>query len=929
MADKVEKILYIKVNYNDAIKAIVEYQDKIKSARDAEAKLKEQLKAGGISREQYNEEMVASKAYITDCNDSIRVITKTMQNQIKQEKAQENSLVSLRAQLSNLTAEYDALSEAERNGAKGTELKDNINGITDSLKGAEESTQRYYRNVGNYTESLSPLFDRLNDKLGTQKKKYEELVKTQGKHSDAAKRQKKAIEDTQLELDLFSEAAGKADGSILNLISSGVGLDASIIKTIKQMGSLSQGAKMVGIAIKGLSMQLLALMANPVVAFLALVAVGILAVSKGISSSEANTNRWKAALAPFNRLLNEGIKILQIYAGWILSYVEAGGKMLEWLNKMGEKLPIIGKHFKEQNDKVKEGIELEKEKIAIEQQGRKNEVQNAKDALAVSELRTKAKDKEKFTAKERLEFVKQANKLEEEQSKRNVELAERKLKALQIESEWADNDASTNEELAKREAAVYVARKAYFDKTRELKEQENTLIQEEKTKEQAALTAKKEAIEKAASIRSKELAEVRKAEDELLKLAKEGRNKQSTEISRSYNRQIEDLRIRLKTESDLTAKAKDSINQQIIALEKQKSIALHKLSDEVLSKELEQRQKLISLRLESAKEGSEQEYQLKMQQLQAQREAELSNKELTEEMKLAIQDKYNKQFDDLATQHEQEIINKQQEAMRIRFETEIAQAKGNHEEILRIKIEQKQAELDSLQQLESESLEAFNLRKIKLQNEYLSAKQELSNKEIEIETKKTEALSALAGNLSSLIDQAAGDNEEMARLAKVLAIAEIAIAQGVAIAQAVKTATSSSATWIDMLVAIGTVVASVTTVMGTAMKSVKSAKFADGGLVTGPGTGTSDSIPTQLSNGESVITAKATSMFAPILSSFNMMGGGVPISVTATNNQSIGEDMLARAVAKGMMMAPAPIVSVEEFTSVADRVKYIEESGSL
>lgn len=929
MADKEEKILDIKVNYNEAIKAIAKYQTKIDKAREAEAKLKEQLKAGGISREQYNEEMAASKAYITDCNDSIRVITKTMQNQIKQEKAQENSLVSLRAQLSNLTAEYDALSEAERNGAKGTELKDNINGITDSLKGAEESTQRYYRNVGNYTESLSPLFDRLNDKLGTQKKKYEELVKTQGKHSDAAKRQKKAIEDTQLELDLFSEAAGKADGSILNLISSGVGLDASIIKTIKQMGSLSQGAKMVGIAIKGLSMQLLALMANPVVAFLALVAVGILAVSKGISSSEANTNRWKAALAPFNRLLNEGIKILQIYAGWILSYVEAGGKMLEWLNKMGEKLPIIGKHFKEQNDKVKEGIELEKEKIAIEQQGRKNEVQNAKDALAVSELRTKAKDKEKFTAKERLEFVKQANKLEEEQSKRNVELAERKLKALQIESEWADNDASTNEELAKREAAVYVARKAYFDKTRELKEQENTLIQEEKTKEQAALTAKKEAIEKAASIRSKELAEVRKAEDELLKLAKEGRNKQSTEISRSYNRQIEDLRIRLKTESDLTAKAKDSINQQIIALEKQKSIALHKLSDEVLSKELEQRQKLISLRLESAKEGSEQEYQLKMQQLQAQREAELSNKELTEEMKLAIQDKYNKQFDDLATQHEQEIINKQQEAMRIRFETEIAQAKGNHEEILRIKIEQKQAELDSLQQLESESLEAFNLRKIKLQNEYLSAKQELSNKEIEIETKKTEALSALAGNLSSLIDQAAGDNEEMARLAKVLAIAEIAIAQGVAIAQAVKTATSSSATWIDMLVAIGTVVASVTTVMGTAMKSVKSAKFADGGLVTGPGTGTSDSIPTQLSNGESVITAKATSMFAPILSSFNMMGGGVPISVTATNNQSIGEDMLARAVAKGMMMAPAPIVSVEEFTSVADRVKYIEESGSL
>ena len=389
------------------------------------------------------------------------------------------------------------------------------------------------------------------------------------------------------------------------------------------------------------------------------------------------------------------------------------------------------------------------------------------------------------------------------------------------------------------------------------------------------------------------------------------------------------MQISLKQEENLTAKAREAINAKIKALLQQKSMELSKLSDEELKKELENRLKIISLQLESVKEGSEQEYQLKIQQLQAQQEAELTSTEQTEEMKLAIKAKYNTKIDELATAHEQNIINKQQEAMRIRFETEIAQAYDNEEEILRIRMEQKKAELDSLQQMEGESIEAFNLRKLEAQNAYLESKKELSDKEIEIETKKTEALSALAGNLSNLINQAAGDNEEMARLAKVLAIAEIAIAQGVAFAQAVKTATSSSATWIDMLVAIGSVVSAVTAVMGTAMKSVKSAKFAEGGLVTGPGTGTSDSIPAQLSNGESVITAKATSMFAPILSSFNMMGGGVPINVTATNNQTLGEDMLARAVAKGMMMAPAPVVSVEEFTSVANRIKYIEESGSL
>ena len=137
------------------------------------------------------------------------------------------------------------------------------------------------------------------------------------------------------------------------------------------------------------------------------------------------------------------------------------------------------------------------------------------------------------------------------------------------------------------------------------------------------------------------------------------------------------------------------------------------------------------------------------------------------------------------------------------------------------------------------------------------------------------AISGFLGTLSDAIEAAGENNKGMAQLAKVLAIAEIAIAQGVAIAKAVETATKSSATWIDMLAAIGTVVASVTAVMATATKSVKSAKFAEGGLVSGPGSGTSDSIPARLSNGESVLTARATEMFAPILSSFNMMGGGV------------------------------------------------------
>ena len=53
--------------------------------------------------------------------------------------------------------------------------------------------------------------------------------------------------------------------------------------------------------------------------------------------------------------------------------------------------------------------------------------------------------------------------------------------------------------------------------------------------------------------------------------------------------------------------------------------------------------------------------------------------------------------------------------------------------------------------------------------------------------------------------------------------------------------------------------------------------LARGGMVYGPGTETSDSIPVMLSNGESVINAKATKRFAPLLSAINQSVGGDPI----------------------------------------------------
>lgn len=104
--------------------------------------------------------------------------------------------------------------------------------------------------------------------------------------------------------------------------------------------------------------------------------------------------------------------------------------------------------------------------------------------------------------------------------------------------------------------------------------------------------------------------------------------------------------------------------------------------------------------------------------------------------------------------------------------------------------------------------------------------------------------------------------------------------------------------------------------------------FSTGGYVQGSGTGTSDSIPARLSNGESVMTAKATSMFSPILSAFNQLGGGVPIVVN-NGGSNIGMDMLAAAVARGYQMAPQPVVSVEEINRTQRRVQTIENMAGF
>lgn len=122
--------------------------------------------------------------------------------------------------------------------------------------------------------------------------------------------------------------------------------------------------------------------------------------------------------------------------------------------------------------------------------------------------------------------------------------------------------------------------------------------------------------------------------------------------------------------------------------------------------------------------------------------------------------------------------------------------------------------------------------------------------------------------------------------------------------------------------------------------------FASGGYVSGAGSGTSDSIPAYLSNGESVNTAEATAKFAPILSALNAAGGGVDWyrgegysngglvrkfaagGVASVSSSQVRESEQMAMVAAQMAMSQ-PVLVLEEFQSVQGRQVRTEQNLQL
>lgn len=1041
-----EKILDIKVRYDDAIRAIAQYQSAVDAAKNHEKELKEELREGRISREQYNAEMAATKVVITENNEAIRTLNKEIQNNRRTEREAEGSLKSLRAELSNLTAEYDSLSRAERNAARGKELEEKINAITDELKGAEEETQRFYRNVGNYEESIKNAIGLNNDfansimEIAQNSKNGRDFFANMRNEAAAFGNTLKGLLTNKVFLSLsgiagvgfavkwwydynkgvqeatrltkqFTEMSGnelKEYRTEVQALADFYGKDfremlVSANALSKQFGISQQEALdiikdgfVAGADAGGQFLDILreypayfkeaGITAEQFVAIVAESNRQGIFSDKGIDAiKEANTRLREMTTATAEALDGIGIssqEVQQALQDGSATTFDIIRRVSERLNELPDNASVVGTAIADIFGGPGEDAGLKYIRTLKdigtnldEVKGKAGELGRVEEELIASQTELSKEVAllfdatggafERFTSKVRLfvndvltSLVKSVRQLTEsveelsEREQNQYEQSGRENAAEQVQAEYDKIEAarkkyveqgmSDEEALSKaREERLEVMRLTLQQEEAYLKESEEANKRYNKELEDASFWRQGLGMDRSNNAINRD---IQSSWDEYMnQTAAVASQRELVRLVSEYNGGTKGNQSAIVQETEKeTAAVVDAKKKQVEVIKAAQVELMNlirnsrgdmdALEEENLQKSIENRQRLIELQLAAVKEGSDEEYRLKMEQLALARDAELSNEEQTEEMKLAITKKYQKMEDDLADEHEQAIREKQTESIRVRYENELMllqQAGVSELDILNEQAKQMQEAYERINRDDYESEIEYNNAKLHAQQDYIEAKRSITDKEIEIEQNKYLAIASLSGNLSDLLQQAAGDNKSMAQLAKMLAIAEVAIAQGVAIANAVKTATSSSATWVDMLAAIGTVVGAVTAIMGTALRSVKSAKFAEGGLVTGPGSGTSDSIPARLSNGESVMTAAATSMFGPILSSFNQMGGGVPINVANAGSQAVGEEMLAKAVAKGMMMAPPPVVSVEEFTSVANRVKYVENLGSV
>lgn len=1035
MTTEEQKILDIKVKYEDAIYGIIRYKEKIEQLKASLEDLKKQEKDGTISRNEYKVQTEAVNATIKEYQYNVRALQKEVQNSIRQEEQQEGSLKSMRAELSNLTKAYSEMSKAERDSAKGKELQNHINALTDDIKEVEEGIQLYQRSVGNYKNAITEaifgnsrfgaslqaivdmagksdgLIGQLSTRIGAFKttvlglftnpyflamagvagvgmafkwfydynKGLMEATRLTreftGYTGEALETMRNSISATADVMGKdFKDVLGTADNLMANYhlsgeeamkvindgFASGADLSGDMLQKIQQYAPTFHDAgisadQMVAIiqqtrsgifSDKGLD--IIDMASKKIREMSSGTASSLDAI--GISSKQVQEDLAKGTKSTFDVIQEVSTKMKNFGAdsqqvGDVLKNVfgkqgaQAGIQLIEQLDTMTTDIEEVKKQTGEWGETQLENIKLHKElnsylssMFDMSQHGFEEMIEKGKmfgtkilvqimkglfntinyfidwyneSLLLRGVIQTLGAafrgvwSAVKGVANLIIDAMKQVGRslkgaldILEGIVTFDLSKAQQGFKEIFdlsnfIKEGWKDIK-QTGADFGNAFADGY--ENAVNGRLQHLKlaNKDGGATSSEPTNGNKGTTpsAAKGSTTKTKAQKAKEEAEA-KAEAERRKKQEKELQAQIALIQFRYNEQVMD--------------AKKRYLAGMYDNERDYSNDLEQLEKDMVARS-------IDAYVASGKIGAEkaQEMQAKLLDIMIKAKAEIKNQAKE------IVDGINKEFEEAEkARKDADIMNggtgEEDDAAKLERYKAFLQSKMDAYKDYAAVQEQLQKDLSDKEVKEQEEA---NKKKAALQEEQLKMMADMTQTMGDglsefFESEDKSLHSFLKSMLTSILD--AIEIAVNAYFAQILA-KEIA-----------------SKSW-GGVASAAALMALVKAAFAGAKALVKG--FSVGGYVQGAGTGTSDSIPARLSNGESVMTAKATSMFSPILSAFNQLGGGVPI-VANNGGSNIGMDMLAAAVARGYQMAPQPVVSVEEINRTQRRVQTIENISRL
>lgn len=301
--------------------------------------------------------------------------------------------------------------------------------------------------------------------------------------------------------------------------------------------------------------------------------------------------------------------------------------------------------------------------------------------------------------------------------------AERKIQAAQRANENRNAAKAETDILRKAEDARIALIKNSFDQQRaqrqaanaraiadiqlQLRTETNLTVKARKAlNDQIVLLREQLAVDMvdiANNQRAAELSAQRATQDAQIALMAEGAEKQREQLRVEYERQIQDINTRLETERGLTeTQVAELLNQQLL-LQQQYAKSLGELNDQITIDQMQAAADRTQLQLDAAREGSQEEINLRIQLLQQQRAIELAqNRQLAEDVRQSEKD-INAKYDAEVLKQTTEL--NQQRALMLFDQTQALEAsefdliRNSEERKTRFRLAQEKARLQKILEL--------------------------------------------------------------------------------------------------------------------------------------------------------------------------------------------------------------------------------------